>query len=276
MRATITLALSIMILSCGENTMAPENDIVFKKNRISEQTMGLLTQRIIFFGHHSVGQNIIEGLVSLGKDFPEANLKIMDYTGNIDGGAFLHAPIGKNMDPESKIDGFVEYMEKGIGNKADIAFFKFCYVDITSQTDVDKLFEKYQIAMDHLAGTYPKTLFLHATVPLTVVQTGPRAWVKKVIGRPLGGYADNIQRNRFNDLIRQNYREKAPIFDLALIEATFPNGKTNSFSQDGKSYHFLVPEYASDGRHLNKSGGRLAAAEMLRVLEASFFGKMTS
>jgi hypothetical protein len=265
-----------MILSCGENTMALENDIVFKMNRISEQTMGLLIQRIIFFGHQSVGQNIIDGLVSLGKDFPKANLKIMDYTGNIDRGAFLHAPIGKNMDPESKIDGFVEYMEKGIGNKADIAFFKFCYVDITSQTDVDKLFEKYQIAMDHLAGTYPKTLFLHATVPLTVVQTGPRAWVKKVIGRPIGGYADNIQRNRFNDLIRQNYREKAPIFDLALIEATLPDRKTNSFSQDGKSYHFLVPEYASDGRHLNKSGGRLAAAEMLRVLVASFFGKMTS
>lgn len=266
MRVMTLLGLAVMALSCGASTMNPENSIVLKMNQISPQTMKRLSQRTIFFGHQSVGKNIIDGLASLGRDFPHAVLNIRHFTGHIDDGAVLHAPIGRNMDPESKIQGFVQYMQKGIGGKVDIAFFKFCYVDITSQTDVDKLFHQYQEAMDGLANAYPDTLFLHTTVPVTIVQTGPRVWVKRIIGRPLGGYADNIQRNRYNTLLRQHFQAKAPIFDLALVESIRPDGKVNSFNHKGNSFHALVPEYASDGRHLNETGARLAAAEMIAVL----------
>lgn len=266
MRSIIPLLTALTLLSCGANTMDSENRIESKILRIAPQAMKMLSQRTIFFGHQSVGRNILDGLISLSKDYPGIDLEALEFTGGIQKGAFLHAPIGKNMDPESKIQGFVQYMQQGVGGQVDIAFFKFCYVDITSQTDVDKLFHQFQEAMDDLANAYPDTLFLHTTVPLTIVQTGPRAWVKRIIGRPLGGYADNIQRNRYNTLLKQHYQAKAPIFDLAMVESIRPDGKLNSFHHKGNSFHALVPEYASDGRHLNETGARLAAAEMIAVL----------
>ena len=231
-----------------------------------------ISRETIFFGHQSVGKNILQGLAALQNNHPRIRVNVLDYPERTDGKVFLHAPIGRNEDPESKITGFVEYMNNGLGEEAGIAFFKFCYVDIKAETNVGELLQSYKRAMDELARTYPRTKFLHTTVPLTVVQKGPKAWIKKTIGRPIGGYADNIQRNRYNELLRQTYGMNAPLFDIAAVEATLADGSKNQFNDNGKKYDALVPEYASDGRHLNNIGSRLVAAEMLlsmaRVLDA--------
>ncbi len=179
---------------------------------------------------------------------------------------FAHARVGKNKDPFSKIDAFADFMEKGIGNKADIAFFKFCYVDIGAETDVEKVFSDYKNSLSSLMKTYPKTTFVHVTVPLKSLQSGIKAFVKKIIGRPMWGYDDNIKRNQFNELLRKEYDGKAPIFDLARTESTLPDGKRSSFSKDGKNYYFMVPDYTHDGGHLNELGRKRAAEQLLVVL----------
>ena len=56
---------------------------------------------------------------------------------------FAHSPIGTNMDPGSKIARFREIMDSGVGQAADIAFFKFCFIDVDHDTDIDALFESY-------------------------------------------------------------------------------------------------------------------------------------
>ena len=63
---------------------------------------------------------------------------------------FAHSRVGKNVDPKSKIDAFIGYMTQGIGDRADIAFFKLCYVDIEKGTDVAGLFKYYKEKIKYL------------------------------------------------------------------------------------------------------------------------------
>ena len=158
------------------------------------------------------------------------------------------------------------YLNSGLGDKAAIAFFKYCYIDITETTDVSSLFSSYAKTMTSLKTRYPSLLLIHVTVPLTVVQRGPRAWIKRAIGRKVGGYGDNIQRNRFNDLLRNTYGGREPLFDLALLEATQADGSQAVFKKNGRTFHTLSPEYSSDGRHLNIYGSRFIAERLLLFL----------
>jgi hypothetical protein len=76
----------------------------------------------------------------------------------------------------------------------------------------------------------------------------------------------NVKRNEFNALLRQNYDGREPIFDLAQIEATLPNGTYQTFKYQDKSYFSLAKIYSSDGGHLNELGRQFTAIEFLRAL----------
>ena len=227
-----------------------------------------LSRKKIYFGHQSVGFNIIDGIKDLMKENPQIKLNIVETSNPADFNhpLFAHARVGKNKDPKSKIDAFADFMQKGIGNKADIAFFKFCYVDVMAGTDVHKVFTHYMKTMARLKKACPKTTFIHVTVPLRIVQKGPKVWIKKIISRSIGGYADNVKRNKYNDLLRQEYQGKEPIFDLAKIESTFPDGSRSFFKKDGKTCHSLIPAYTDDGGHLNDKGRRIVAEQLLVFL----------
>jgi len=235
---------------------------------IPEFTWRKLSEKKIYFGHQSVGFNIVEGLKDLIKENPQIKLNIVESHDPADFSSplFAHSPIGKNHDPISKIDDFKKFMDNGIGNRANFAFFKFCFVDITADTDVHKVFAHYKDSMKHLKEKYLETTFIHVTVPLTTVQTGPKAWIKKIIGRPIDGYPDNIKRNEFNDLLRKEYEGKAPILDLAKIESVTSNGKSVAFTKDGKSFYAMNPEFTHDGGHLNEVGRKLVAQSLLILL----------
>jgi len=157
-------------------------------------------------------------------------------------------------------------MEKGIGNKADMAFFKFCYVDANAGTDVKKIFEEYKNRFFSLKKNYPETKFIHVTMPLTSVQTGPRAWIKKLIGKPIRGMEDNIKRNHFNSFLKNEYLDKDPLFDLAKIESTFPDGRRSFFTRDSVTYYTLVQDYTHDGGHLHETGRKTTAEQLLIFL----------
>ena len=235
---------------------------------IPESTWSKLSRKKIFFGHQSVGFNIIDGLKDLMKENPQIKLNIVETSNPSDFNhpLFAHVRVGKNMNPKSKIDAFADFMQKGIGNKADIAFFKFCYVDVMAGTDSQKVFDDYKKSMSNLTKKYPKTIFVHVTVPLKQKQTGPKAWIKKIIGRPLSGVDDNIKRKQFNELLKKEYNGKEPVFDLAKVESTHPDGRTETFTKDGDIFYSLVPDYTYDGGHLNETGRKLAAEQLLVLL----------
>jgi len=235
---------------------------------VDESTWRRLSEKKIYFGHMSVGFNIVEGLKDVIKENHQIKLNIVETNDITMFGRpiFAHSRNGNNHDPQSKIDAFADSMDRGIGNKADFASFKFCFVDITAKTDIQKEFKYYRETMEKVKDRYPKTIVIHMTAPLTTVQAGFKAWLKKRIGRPIDGYADNIKRNEFNDLLRQEYEGKAPLFDLAKMESVTVDGKPVTFTEGEKHFHALNPEFTHDGGHLNQAGRKFVARSLLILL----------
>jgi len=235
---------------------------------VTDQLIEKLATKKIYFGHQSVGNNIMLGIEELLTDSQKEKFKVLESldASQYQGPMFAHSRIGYNMDPSSKIIGFSNYVNNLQQWQPDIAMFKFCYIDIRAEADVNTLFQEYKTRMQALKENHPEVQIVHFTVPLTIVQTGFRAEIKKVIGRAIGGFADNIKRNDYNDLLRQTYAGKEPIFDLAEIESSREDGSRVSFELNNKKYYALVPEYGRDGRHLNALGRQVVAKNLLEFL----------
>jgi hypothetical protein len=268
MRAAYIFFAVIFSISCSGGEMSEKNGILDDIKNIPGSVWKNLSEKKIYFGHQSVGFNIIDGMNDVMKNDQRVKLNIVETNdpSEFDKPLFAHSRVGENQDPISKNNTFKEIMKKGIGGSADFSFFKYCYIDIKSETDIEKLFTEYRDTLSQLNNDYPGTTFIHVTVPLVVVQKGPRVWVKKIIGRAIGGYNDNIRRNQFNDMLKNYYLGKEPVFELGRIESTFADGSIETFKKDGKVYHAMVPQYASDGRHLNEKGRKIVAEQLLIFL----------
>lgn len=205
----------------------------------------------VFFGHQSVGANILQGVkeLSVKEGVP---VFIKDQF------------VPENGDPLRKLASFKAFV--GTGSKYDVALVKFCYVDINANTDAAALFDQYRRAINELRARNPRTIFVHATLPLTTVQTGPKAWVKRLIGRSPYGTVENVRRDEYNRLLRATYAGREPVFDLARIESTAPDGTLVTVTWNGLTAPALSPAYTEDGGHLNARGRLLAAREFLTVL----------
>jgi lysophospholipase L1-like esterase len=59
---------------------------------------------------------------------------------------------------------------------------------------------------------------------------------------------------------------------MAAVESTYPDGRPCTFRVAGRTYESLVPEYTTDGGHLNERGRRAVAAQLL-VFLAGLTGK---
>ena len=231
------------------------------------QSLG--TKRV-FFGHQSVGANIMEGVADVLRDEPRIGLRVAGGEGALagGGGVFAHGPIGRNGDPGLKTDEFARLIEGPLRGKVDVAFHKYCYVDISETTDVPAVFGHYQKTMARLRAEFPGVVFVHVTTPLVRVQSGsgPRAMLRRLLGRGPGRHEGNVARERFNDLMRDAYRGREPLFDLAAIESTYPDGRREATRFGGRSAYALVPAYTTDNSHLNEVGRRRVAEELLVFL----------
>ena len=246
-----------------------EKRTVFQSiKNVPETSWKKLGEKRIYFGHQSVGNNIVDGIRDAMKANPQIKLNIVETNNSADFSVplFAHSQIGKNEDPKSKCEAFVRLMERGMGDSVDIALLKFCFVDVTGKTDVDRLLADYGSTINALKKRYPNVTYVHITVPLMTVQTGPKVWLKKLIGRPIGGYEDNIRREEYNRKLRSEYGRKDPLFDLAALESTFPDGRRYTFSAGGKAHEALVHEYTDDGGHLNQKGRQWVGEQFLVFL----------
>lgn len=268
LRYLIGIFISLILITSHGGTMAETTTQFSNEKDVPESVWKTLAEKKIYFGHQSVGFNILAGVRDIMAENPLITLNIVEThdPADFENPLLAHSTVGKNTDPQSKINAFANVLEKGIGEKADVAFFKFCYVDFHSNTNIEEVFHQYKNTVSLLKQKFPQLKLIHFTVPLTSQQTGPRAWVKKILGKSLRGYDDNIKRNQFNDFIRTEYENKDPIFDLAKIESTFPDGERSSFTKDGTTYYTLVQDYTDDGGHLNETGRKVVAEQFLMFL----------
>ena len=156
-------------------------------------------------------------------------------------------------------------MRGGMAEKVDVALMKLCYIDITTSTDVDALFARYRDTMAALQRDYPNVTFIHMTVPLTTEPSCCRSSRSRLGGSDRFGQAENVVRERYNTLIRNEYRGDH-LFDLAAIESTAPDGKRDERRYDGQPYFALYEGYASDIGHLNAEGSQIAATAFLEAI----------
>jgi hypothetical protein len=227
----------------------------------------VVAQRRIFFGHQSVGENVLEGLRRLAAREGVA-LRIVEAgsAAAVPAATFGHGRMAANGQPSLKLRSFRAALDAGAPGDGDVALLKFCYVDFTGGTDVAGLFAEYQATMAELKGRHPRTTFVHVTAPLVAVPGGVRQSLRSLLGRPPPPQiAGNARRDEFNALLRRAYGGREPVFDLARIESTRPDGTAETVEWQGRSVPAMVGRYTDDGGHLNAEGqlrvaGALAAA----------------
>lgn len=239
---------------------------VSEAGALSEQQIARLQTKKIFFGHQSVGADVVQGIRDLMNDDHRLRLNLVTSAEpqSTPSPAFIESLIGENRNPQSKDAAFAAILAKGMGSQGGIAMYKYCYVDIGLDTDVQQLFDRYRREISQLKAMYPLLVIVHVTVPLTTDDAGMKTWVKTMIGRPTSRDI-NLKRNRFNALLREYYSTE-PIFDLAQVESTYPNGSRSYVVSRGQKIYTLVPEFTTDGGHLNQGGRRAAAQQLLQVL----------
>jgi hypothetical protein len=255
--ATLALAVTGCSRDAGATRTLPANIPA-----LTRAEWDALARRTVFFGHQSVGENIVEGLrrISETESWPALRLIAADSTGAVPRPALVHAKIGRNGDPHSKMQAFREALDAGLGRQVDIALMKFCFWDIRRDTDVDAVFAEYQQTMADLVHRYPNVTFAYATVPLVAADVDWRARVRRLIGLTTPSDDDNAVREALNRKIRAAFGAGSLLFDVARAEedpsAAEPQAE-------------LAPQFNSDGAHLNDAGRRRVATQFVRTLSSA-------
>ena len=248
--------------------------IIFYPNNMSKNVDKNLSGKIkiisashIFFGHQSVGANIITGLKELnseqGSDY--ILFEKLNNDANLNGSYFVDLNIGNNGDPEGKFRDFVKNVDFLSDKKLNIAMMKLCFVDITKKSDIQNIFNSYVKMIDSLQIKYPNITFVHFTVPLKSQPTLFNKLKAFIKNRTIDDPADNIARNTYNELLISKYPAKY-VFDIAKEESTYPDNKRESISVDGVHGYALIGDYSDDGGHLNKRGQAIIAAGLINKL----------
>ena len=256
----IGLALVMAVSTAFATTPAAEGDASLRAD------LGKLASMRIYFGHQSVGDNLLAGVRLLAQD---ANVKLniaqIDAARDVGPSTFAHTYVAENTQPLQKLKSFEAAMGT-IGQPVDLAALKFCYVDFNAQTDAQAIFAQYQASIARIRAKNPGLTVVHITSPLTSVQQGIKAQIKRMLGKAPQGILENIRREQYNALMRAHYAGKEPLFDIARAESTRADGSLLEVEWNGAKVPALVPAYSDDGQHLNPVGQRLVARHFLRAL----------
>jgi hypothetical protein len=266
---TLIVLLLVIAAALGDNlrrekTMSVEGTAA---PAITTDDLDVVGRTRVFFGHQSVGVNVLDGVPGV---FAKHNIAAppieLDGTEPGPAGGFIsHEFIGENEKPLTKIESFDKAIRGGIGDKIDVALMKLCYIDIMTTTDVDALFASYRDTMTALERDYPDVTFIHATVPLTTEPSFVSKLKMRLKGSDRFGAAENVARERYNELVRAQYGS-GHLLDLAAIESTQPDGKRDVRTHDGQQYFTLSEGYAADLGHLNAIGSEIAATAFLQSI----------
>jgi len=177
-KITYSIFLLFLSISCYKNEKFPNdnNDPMKSIETISRAQWAELANKKIYFGHQSVGYDMIDGVEFILKKNPDIKINLAEGSdlSVFENPVFAHAKNGQNGNPKSKIDAFYKIVDQGLGGKVDIAGFKFCYVDFNKSTNVNDVFEYYTLKMNKISQKYPNTEIIHYTVPLRTIHNYPQ------------------------------------------------------------------------------------------------------
>ena len=199
----------------------------------------------VFWGHQSVGRELMGGAGRLGYAFQTVS-SAADYPRVTRGEAL----VADNRDPARKVRSFrTLVLDQGIGGAVQVAAFKFCWIDFNTDTDLDAIERQYADAVTEARRRFPGLRILHVTPPLTSDE--PR---------------ENRIRMAFGQRLRQRYAQTDVVFDLAEVQSTRDDG--GRCVRDNSAV--LCDAYRSDEGHFNDGGAdRAAKAFLYAILRAA-------
>lgn len=257
--------LSFGLASCRQTPQEAE-PVSIEQVKADLQTIATVR---IYFGHQSVGRNILDGVRALSET-TGVPLRIVEVQGAAPSGkgyGLFHANLGTNGAPDTKLRDFVA----GVASTAtayDLALFKFCYVDLedgSEEKSPQALFQRYESTMARLGGQLPDLQIVHATMPLTAEPPGWKTWLKRQLGRATWTDDANRRRGEYNEQVRSRLLPEET-FDVARLESVRADGSVSAFAAGAKRVETMAAEYTDDGGHLNEQGRRKVAAEFLHTL----------
>lgn len=199
-----------------------------------------------FFAHRSLGNNIIDGLLDLQAVDPERYAIAFgtsgpDWFDTYNG--IGHTPLGSNGYPQTKIDGFDDFIRGGY-SRANVAMMKFCPGDSIpfGTMAAATIWAEYRDMMVELERDYPDVMFIWWTFPLATASDN----------------RGNDEKAIFNAAVR-NYcaANGCRLFDIADIQSHDPNGAP---VVSATGHEAMWDGYSDDGGHFN-AVGRARAAE---------------
>lgn len=226
----------------------PASGGALRRKPVAGVDLDELARASIFFGHQSVGSDILSGVRELM--YPRSPV-------------WQDALIGENTRPFAKIEAFRRAFEN-LSENPSVALFKFCYVDFEPSTDERLVFDAYAATIASLQQRAPDTTFVHVTTPLTSL-AGPGVWLRRMIRTRSRAERANRKRAAYNELLRSAYRGAQPIFDLAAVESGQPLD-ANCSGRSARRVPRLRAVLTEDGAHLNRIGQIVVAEQLLRVL----------
>lgn len=258
--------------STSPTTSSPSPSASSTVNPLPKQ-LGPLKTRVLF-GVQSVGADIVKGVAPALKQAHQPKTKVMSWTEALKtrGPVFATAKIGKNGNSTSKLRAFAALVNDAPRDSVNVALMAFNYQDVTAETDIDALLQKYQATMESVEQANPDIAFLYTTVPVT----GANSWRSTDAGLIKGlrdvdqpVWQDNIARERLNTIIRDRYAGTGRLFDIAALQAQLSGDQVCAKKQGNEWYYVMNPALSSDGKGLNASGSQRIATELLRLVEAA-------
>jgi lysophospholipase L1-like esterase len=258
---------AMLLVALSRTGHPPSSVVSVPKLVLTQNERNRLATLKVFFAHQSVGANILQGVQELAAEDRALPVRLVRSASpdTVQGPAIVETPIGTNGNASSNASGFSAAMERGLGASGGVAMYKYCYLDITAATDVQRVFAEHRAVVERLRAAHPEVTIVHVTAPLTSSESPARALLKRLLGKP-GVREANAKRNQLNALVRETYAGRDPLFDLATIESTRPDGTRSFVGSNGDTVYTLASEYTDDGGHLNQLGRRVAATKFLQLL----------
>lgn len=219
-----------------------------------------LRGRALFFGHHSVGRDILDGVAELAA---ETRVPVV-----IDEG-----PVGHNQRP---LDKFKDFERQVLARRDEVVAMKLCFVDFRPDTHVDALVAAYLETVARIRAARPDVTILHITPALTAREMHLRARINRFLGRQVWEDDANLRRLEFSERVRAAF-PRDPFLDLGAVESTRPDGAREMHLVGTRLVPMMWPGYTDDGGHLNALGRRWAAQAFVRAFaEASRLSARTA
>jgi len=263
--AIAVLAQVLLLGACGDTSETAQQEI--DRTMLAPATKTEITAaaaKRVLFAHQSVGGDILDGANAIAAD-AGVSLNFVEARNAVaTGGGIYHFKVGTNGNPLGKLEDYQALLAQTPPASFDVAMIKLCYIDFNRGTDARRIASAYVQAVEDLQSRHPQTRFVAVTTPLTTIQSGPKAWMKRLLGKTPAGYVENARREEFNAVLRGKFGTDR-LFDVAKLESQ-GGAVPVVFDYEGRHFDALDPALSSDGGHLNDAGKRVVGSAFVKFL----------